>query len=255
MTVALQEIVGWIEEAGRRLLDAQRGMTGAYKADGTVASEMDRATQRDLVGRLRAAFPEAGILAEEDDLRQEGEGTWILDPLDGTRNYLLRMNHWAISLAGLGVRGQDFAVLSAPALGRLWARQGRDHRVVGAWDFPLPPTRAQACLDVGSDAHRALDLGEWPGKITITGAAALAVMRVAEGELIGAVLTRYQVWDVAAAFLVSPERLAAWDLASDAEISDLRTLLADLAAGATPPPLLVADPGAITALRAEIRLR
>ena len=60
---------------------------------------------------------------------------------------------------------------------------------------------------------------------------------------------------LAAAFLVIPERLAAWNLDSDAMVPDLRGLLVDLAAGATPPPLLVADPAAIDALRAEIRLR
>jgi histidinol-phosphatase len=89
------------------------------KPDLTPVSEADRAAEaaiRELVARER---PGEGVLGEE--LGDDGtDPRWIVDPIDGTRNYVRGVPVWATLLA-LERGGQvDVALVSAPALGRRW---------------------------------------------------------------------------------------------------------------------------------------
>src|SRR5256885_17077982 len=64
----------------------------AYKGSPTnLVTEMDARAEELIVGRLLAAFPDDGILAEERGARRGRSGRrWIIDPLDGTTNYAPR---------------------------------------------------------------------------------------------------------------------------------------------------------------------
>lgn len=92
------------------------------KADHTPVTEADTATEQAMRSLLRAERPDDGIYGEEfggQDSAARGR-TWILDPIDGTANYLRGVPVWA-SLIGLAVDGRVAAgVVSAPALGRRW---------------------------------------------------------------------------------------------------------------------------------------
>jgi len=89
------------------------------KPDLTPVTEADKTTEeaiRDLVAQGR---PGEGVLGEEhgDD---GGDVRWIVDPIDGTRNYVRGVPIWA-TLIALEREGRlDAAVVSAPALGRRW---------------------------------------------------------------------------------------------------------------------------------------
>ena len=90
------------------------------KPDLTPVTEADKATEeaiRDLVSRLR---PGEGVLGEEHGDDGGGDVRWIVDPIDGTRNYVRGVPIWA-TLIALEREGRlDAAVVSAPALGRRW---------------------------------------------------------------------------------------------------------------------------------------
>lgn len=66
-------------------------------------SEVDRAAEQTIIAALRKAYPNHGILGEESGLHPgEGEGAdylWIIDPLDGTTNFLRGVPHFAVSIA------------------------------------------------------------------------------------------------------------------------------------------------------------
>ncbi len=66
-------------------------------------SEVDRAAEQSIIAVLSKAYPTHGILAEESGLREgQGEGAdylWIIDPLDGTTNFLRGIPHYAVSIA------------------------------------------------------------------------------------------------------------------------------------------------------------
>ncbi len=62
-------------------------------------SEVDRAAEQSIIQRIRRAYPRHAILAEESGHRGDGEFEWIVDPLDGTTNYLHGIPHCAVSIA------------------------------------------------------------------------------------------------------------------------------------------------------------
>ncbi|AEH09251.1 Inositol-phosphate phosphatase [Candidatus Protofrankia datiscae] len=108
-------------EAGDLLL---RGRSGDVVAETTktsptdVVTALDRASEELVASRLREARPGDGLLGEEgaDDPGTSGV-RWIVDPLDGTVNFLYNLPNWAVSIAA-EVDGQVVAgVVHAPALG------------------------------------------------------------------------------------------------------------------------------------------
>ena len=87
--------------AGRLLRDNLGGKrTIAFKGDINLVTEMDTRAERVVVETLLRAFPDHGILAEEESTRESGSPfRWIIDPLDGTTNYAHGYPCFAVSLA------------------------------------------------------------------------------------------------------------------------------------------------------------
>ncbi|MGH7708380.1 MAG: inositol monophosphatase family protein [Vulcanimicrobiaceae bacterium] len=111
-------------EAGALLverLDAPREI-GEKSERGDLVTDADRASERLIVERIRAAFPASAVLAEEgSEVVGGGGGRWIVDPLDGTTNYAHRYPFFAVSIA-YEQRGEIVCgVVYAPAIGELFA--------------------------------------------------------------------------------------------------------------------------------------
>ncbi len=90
--------------AATGLLDASQNQAGlriTEKTAGDFVSEADHDAERVIANRLDRAFPGYGWLGEESGARQSKvDGLrWIVDPLDGTTNFLKGLPHWAISIA------------------------------------------------------------------------------------------------------------------------------------------------------------
>lgn len=195
----------------------------ASKSTATDAvTEMDRASEALLVERLLADSPGDAVLGEEGGERRGSTGVrWVLDPLDGTVNYLYRIPEWAVSVAAEVDGRVVAAVVHAPVLGVTWWAQVDG----GAW-------RQQAGLDaqrisVGTQQHLdhalvATGFGysqqrrDWQGKVlarVITqvrdvrraGAAAIDLCRVADATLDGMFERGLQEWDHAAGGLIVRE--------------------------------------------------
>jgi histidinol-phosphatase len=90
------------------------------KPDRTPVTDADRAVEaklRDLIAQHR---PDERVIGEEFANSGDSDRVWIIDPIDGTANYLRGVPIWA-SLIALRVRGEIVtSVVSAPALGRRW---------------------------------------------------------------------------------------------------------------------------------------
>jgi histidinol-phosphatase len=90
------------------------------KLDKTEVTDADRATELAIKARLAEARPSDGIIGEEFGSSEGGNRVWIIDPIDGTANYLRGVPVWA-TLIALAVDGKPLvSVVSAPALGRRW---------------------------------------------------------------------------------------------------------------------------------------
>ncbi len=109
-------------DAGRLLLRGRR--TGTVEAEATkssptdIVTALDRASEELVGARLRDARPGDGILGEEGADESGTTGVrWVVDPLDGTVNFLYDLPNWAVSIAA-EVGGETVAgVVHAPAMG------------------------------------------------------------------------------------------------------------------------------------------
>lgn len=95
------------------------------KSDLTMVSEADEGVERALRARLAAERPADGLVGEEFGSGGASERRWIIDPIDGTANYVRGIPVWA-TLIGLESGGEAvLGVVSAPALStRWWAVRG-----------------------------------------------------------------------------------------------------------------------------------
>ena len=90
------------------------------KPDSSPVTDADRATEQAIKARLAEARPNDAIIGEEFGNSGNASRTWIIDPIDGTANYMRGVPIWA-SLISLAVDGKPVVgVVSAPALGRRW---------------------------------------------------------------------------------------------------------------------------------------
>ncbi len=95
------------------------------KPDATPVTDADRSVEAALKEVLKAERPEDSLIGEEygstgDNLHGKGSRTWIIDPIDGTANFMRGVPVWA-TLIALAVDGKPVVgVVSAPAMGRRW---------------------------------------------------------------------------------------------------------------------------------------
>ncbi|WP_404433495.1 histidinol phosphatase [Microbacterium lacus] len=99
------------------------------KADASHVTEADLATERAIRAMLEAERPGDGVFGEEFGVTGDSARQWIIDPIDGTANYLKGIPMWTVLIA-LSIDGVPrIGVASQPALGRRWwAASG-----LGAW--------------------------------------------------------------------------------------------------------------------------
>ena len=97
-----------------------RDLVVSTKPDLTPVTEADQAVERAIRARLQSARPDHGIVGEEYGTQGDSPWRWILDPIDGTKNYVRGVPIWATCI---GLQHEDevvAGVVSAPALGRRW---------------------------------------------------------------------------------------------------------------------------------------
>ena len=180
-------------------------------------SEVDREAEDEIIGILRKAYPNHAILAEESGLTSGDEYQWIIDPLDGTTNFLHGFPQFAVSIALRHRRRMEVAVVYDPLSQDLYTatrgsgatlndrriRVSSRHSLEGALLGTGFPFRAQHHLDTYLDMFRAL----FPQSAGIrrAGAAALDLAYVAAGRLDGFWEIGLSPWDMAAGLLLIQE--------------------------------------------------
>lgn len=112
--------------AARVALALQAGIVAETKADNSPVTEADRECERMIAGSIHQAFPHDGILGEEGARAEARNGRrWIIDPIDGTRDYVRGNPLWA-NLIALESDGEVVVgVVNLPVLGHLyWGTRG-----------------------------------------------------------------------------------------------------------------------------------
>lgn len=88
-----------------RYMDRVQDLPVNSKGRNDFVSEVDRHAESIIIDTILKSYPKHSILAEESGEQGDGEYQWIIDPLDGTTNYLHSFPHFAVSIA-LRVRGE-----------------------------------------------------------------------------------------------------------------------------------------------------
>lgn len=181
-------------------------------------SEIDREVEKIIVEQLRKAYPDHQIEAEESGVSgKNSRYLWIIDPLDGTTNYLYGIPQYAISIALLVDGVPDQAVVYDPAKEELFTAS----RGVGAWlnSRRIRVSERQsmnaALLGTGIPFRQDQDLSRWireleavaqdTAGIRRAGAASLDMAWVAAGRLDGFWERGLKRWDFAAGVLLVQE--------------------------------------------------
>ena len=88
------------KDAGR-MLSSRFGHINKIKAKGDrdLVTDVDLAAEEIIKKQIMSRFPKDNIISEENSVKQESEFTWIIDPLDGTHNYIHNINIFGVSIA------------------------------------------------------------------------------------------------------------------------------------------------------------
>ena len=193
-------------------------LTVQSKSPNDFVTEVDRAAEQAIIEVLRDAFPGHGILAEESgESGPESEFTWIIDPLDGTTNFIHGMPQYAVSIAQTKNGVLEHAVVFDPNTNELFTAS----RGSGAFlnDRRIRVSRRtrlnEALIGTGFpfrqfdnvDAYLAMfkDLTQKTAGIRRPAAAALDLAYVAAVRLDGFWEMGLSPWDMAAGVLLIQE--------------------------------------------------
>ena len=206
-------------EVALRYFGGLAGLPRERKADGSVVTEADRATEAAIRAVLAAARPRDAILGEEGGETGAGARRWIIDPIDGTALFVAGDDRWLV-LVALEEAGDVVAgVAAVPAQGRVWwASRGG-----GAFEGPLDGTAGKRirvtdrCTALTGSRLGVIPVAPnlYPSDLAVSApltavAAAVewdvhAALLVANGSLDLALQTRGQLWDFAATALIVTE--------------------------------------------------
>ena len=188
------------------------------KSKNDYVTQVDRKAEEVIINELKTAYPDHGILAEESGASaNDSEYLWIIDPLDGTTNYLHGFPQYAVSI-GLQHKGRmEVAVIFDPIKNELFTaargegaqlngrrirvtpRKGLNDTLIGT-GFPFKqPQHLDAYLATFKAVHPKV------AGIRRAGSAALDLAYVAAGRLDGFWEIGLNSWDMAAGVLLVRE--------------------------------------------------
>ncbi len=200
-----------------RYMNRIDGLNVVEKQRMDFASEVDKLAEAEIVKELRRAYPTHAFLAEESGAMGKGPLVWVIDPLDGTHNYLRGIPHFSVSIALLDKGEPVYAVVFDPLRDELFTaskgdgaylndrriRVSKRENLTGAMIATGFPYRQRAHLDSQLAMTRALLTQA--EDIRRSGSAALDLAYTAAGRYDGFFEIGLKPWDMAAGALLVRE--------------------------------------------------
>ena len=223
MQAMLRTAINAAQEAGSiiaRYAHRIDQLTIHHKNRHDFVSEVDQAAEQTILSILRKAYPDHAILGEETGQHGDTETSdyeWIIDPLDGTTNFLYGIPHYAVSIAMKKFGRLEHAVVYDPAKDELFSASRGDGAVVNHRRLRVSsrPSLENALLTTGIPylPHQDLPLYLETLKVLVPdtagirrpGSAALDLAYVAAGRFDGFWEFGLNSWDIAAGALLVQE--------------------------------------------------
>ena len=215
---SLDVAIGAAREAGALLRERfHTAKEVSYKGPSNLVTDVDLASERLLQETFAREFPDFGFLGEE--FGEQGDGTglrWIVDPVDGTRNYALGVPHFAVSIALVRDSDALLGVTYDPIRDELFHTAKGEGAFLNGERLSVAERMSVAESLLGFDmsamddkAVHALKLvqGLWPGLqgVRVMGSATLGLAYTAAGRLDIYFHHTVAPWDVAAGILMVQE--------------------------------------------------
>ncbi|MGH7155731.1 MAG: inositol monophosphatase family protein [Acetobacteraceae bacterium] len=203
--------------AGRMAVEffaARDRLEVSLKGPQDFVTEADRAVEDLLAARLAVAFPGDGFLGEETGFR-EGSDVWVVDPIDGTANFVRGIPHFCVNVAFVRDGRTELGATYNPIAGELYfARRGHGATRNGAAIAVAPtPSLSEAAVEVGWSTRvpnaaylrcvgQILDAG---AHVRRGASGALGLAFVADGRTDAYVELHMNAWDCLAGLLLVRE--------------------------------------------------
>ena len=199
-----------------RNLDRVDQLTVESKGRNDFVTQIDRSAEGEIVKIIRKAYPQHAILGEEGGASGSNEVCWIVDPLDGTTNFLHGLPHFAVSI-GIQVRGKlEHGVIYAPCTQDLYcATKGsgatlNNRKIRGSTAKELDSALIGTGVPINADLLDAYlpmlkTIAGNSAGIRRAGSAALDLAYVAAGRLDGFFELGLKPWDMAAGIVLVQE--------------------------------------------------
>lgn len=204
--------------AGSHLMNRPSSFTFTEKSSVVdFATQMDQQSEELIVKQLLAARVDDGIIAEEGAAKPSKSGiTWVIDPLDGTVNYLYGLPGWNVSIAAKDEDGVLVGVVYAPSINGFWsAIRGEGAKYNGdkiKCNDPVTLDKSLLATGFAYDLNLRVSQGETMAKLLPkirdlrrNGAAAVDLCYVAMGAIDGYFEGSLKEWDYAAGGLIATE--------------------------------------------------
>ncbi len=211
--------LGVAREAGRLAAEAYHRrdeLDIERKGTQDLVSEADRACEDRIVGTLQQLFPEDGFLGEERGARNSGaKAIWIVDPIDGTANFLRGIPLWCVSLGLLADGEFVIGVIYNPVTEELYAARRGKGATLNGRKIEVSKARSleEARLGIGFSYRRPVAPHAEAVKALLDahceysrlGSGALGLAFTADGRLEGYWEAHINAWDVAAGLCIVKE--------------------------------------------------
>lgn len=216
---ALDVMTQAAEEAGRLIMEHFKGEKHiSYKPGrSNIVTDVDLLSEEGIVALLRDEFADFGVVTEESDgITSDSSFKWIIDPIDGTRNYAHGVPHFCVSVALAHGDEPVVGVVRDPVRGETFSVEGGKGAFLNGSPITVSKrTSLRASLvgfDMGYSEERGREMLQvanalWPGveAVRVMGSAALGLCYTACGRLDLYINLSLSAWDLAAGMLLIRE--------------------------------------------------
>ena len=200
------------DEAARLALELHGRAAVDTKSDKSLVTEADRALEAMLQEKLGRLAPRWSFLGEETGLTGDADGScWVIDPIDGTTNFVRGLPIWCVSIGAVENGRATFGIIAVPPLGiTYWAAAGK-----GAWRISggkatrlRAPERAELRQEylIGTNSTLQMEsLRNLPCRTRNLGSLTYHLAAVADGALLASISVDHKLHDVAAGVCLCEE--------------------------------------------------
>jgi len=213
-----QQAMGWVRRAGALARERFGTAITSHKADRSPVTDVDHAVQDTLLEAIARACPEDAAITEETQSAPKrhqpvasGRRCWVIDPIDGTRNYARSLPVFTISVALMEAGSPVVGLIFDPMAGRMYsATAGGGARLDNQrLEAANQPVSGNTFISVPTSRYEALPavVHRWIDHMVVRnlGSTALHLALLAGGGLDAVYCRRSRLWDLAAGALLATE--------------------------------------------------